>query len=290
MEPEENLFGDDSPKPQKKNNPKQGFAGGGAANQIPQGTKDNKTGSSRRNRKRVIETKIGSLSEAPPSLVANNHKLKYKSEGATVEEETDVVSLVAMVFKNTDGFPQASAISEENDDGDTEYKLKLVDTSRERIQQLTTQMKFRIKEGQGEAFYNIGYEDNGNPLGLNLDDLRQSLNSICHIANELRVELVVQRILRAQQGMVAEVSVREVRESVKFGIKLSLLGHSGSGKSSMVCSLAWGAPLGTGGRRQGTRPAQGPEPQARDADGHHIFPDQLRSITSSYPSTPRATF
>jgi len=28
-------------------------------------------------------------------------------------------------------------------------------------------MKFRVKEGLGEAYYRIGVEDNGRPLGLN---------------------------------------------------------------------------------------------------------------------------
>lgn len=49
----------------------------------------------------------------------------------------------------------------ESDYGDSEYKLKLIDTSIRRIQHLTTQMKFRLKEGQGNAYYFIGYDDNG---------------------------------------------------------------------------------------------------------------------------------
>lgn len=222
MEPQVNLFDDDSPRPKKKteNRP------------VEFGNKDTKTGSSRRNRKRMLDTKAGTLAEAPPSLVAQNHKLKFKNE--VHDEDTDVVALVAASHRSLATLPVAKPIGEEDDDGDTEYKLKLVDTSRERIQQLTTQMKFRIKEGQGEAFYKIGYEDNGNPLGLTADDLRQSLNSLCHIANDLKVELVVQRISQGKQGMVAEVSVREIRESVKFGIKISLMGASGSGKSSLV--------------------------------------------------------
>ena len=49
--------------------------------------------------------------------------------------------------------PKSTRVSEENDYGNIEYKLKLIDSSHERIQHLTTQMKFRIKEGDGEAFY-----------------------------------------------------------------------------------------------------------------------------------------
>lgn len=38
--------------------------------------------------------------------------------------------------------------------------------SEDRLDHLATQMKFRIKEGHGEAHYRIGVEDNGRPMGL----------------------------------------------------------------------------------------------------------------------------
>jgi GTPase len=32
-------------------------------------------------------------------------------------------------------------------------------------------MKFRVKEGSGEAYYRIGVEDNGKPTGLEKADM-----------------------------------------------------------------------------------------------------------------------
>ena len=226
-----NLFDDDSPKIIKKNPKRSEPPKPGEWPHL--GNKTNKIGNSKRNKKRLEDsTKPGHISDGQSCLVAKNHKLKFKGE--LTEEETDVTSLMTLVFHKETVFPIASTICEEDDDGDTEYKLKLVDTSRERIQQLTSQMKFRIKEGHGEAFYRIGYEDNGNPLGLSEANLEQSLNSLCHISNELRVEMVVQKILHGKSGMVAEVAVREIQECVKFGIKIILMGESGSGKSTLV--------------------------------------------------------
>ena len=69
-------------------------------------------------------------------------------------------------FNNFEKLLESSPISKENDYGDTEYKLKLIDTSYAWISHLITQMKFRLKEGSGEAFYFIGYEDNGDNLGI----------------------------------------------------------------------------------------------------------------------------
>lgn len=231
MDPPVSLFGDDSPKHKKKAEGGQGRPDRRYC-EATLGTKDNKIGNSRRNKKRMTDVKVGTLSDLQTSLVAANHKLKFKNE--LQEDETDVVSLVRLMYKDQSAFPTASTIIEEDDDGDTEYKLKLVDTSRERIQQLTTQMKYRIKEGNSEAYYKIGYEDNGNPLGLGQEDMTQSFNSLCHIASDLRVDLVVQKVLRGQQGMVAEVLVREIRESVNSGIKINLMGESASGKSTLV--------------------------------------------------------
>ena len=37
-------------------------------------------------------------------------------------------------------------------------------------------MKFRIEEGNGECYYEIGVEDNGNPLGISKEELEISVN------------------------------------------------------------------------------------------------------------------
>ena len=47
----------------------------------------------------------------------------------------------------------------EKDDGNIEYKLKLINLSPERINTLITQMKYRLNEGSGEAIYEIGIKD-----------------------------------------------------------------------------------------------------------------------------------
>lgn len=44
----------------------------------------------------------------------------------------------------------------EPEQGNIEYKLKLVNPSCQRFEHLVTQMKWRLKEGHGEAIYQIG--------------------------------------------------------------------------------------------------------------------------------------
>ena len=54
----------------------------------------------------------------------------------------------------------------EQDDGNVEYKLKLLDLSKNRIERLTSQMRYRCNEGGSECIYNLGVEDDGTMTGL----------------------------------------------------------------------------------------------------------------------------
>ena len=74
-------------------------------------------------------------------------------------------------------------LDQEDDYGNVEYKLKLVHPNQERIEQLTTQMKFRLQEGNGEAKYVIGVEDDGTPKGLSFQEMYRSLSIIFFIEN-----------------------------------------------------------------------------------------------------------
>ena len=44
----------------------------------------------------------------------------------------------------------------EPEQGNVEYKLKLINPSTQRFEHLVTQMKWRLQEGHGEAIYQIG--------------------------------------------------------------------------------------------------------------------------------------
>ena len=57
----------------------------------------------------------------------------------------------------------------EVEEGNIEYKRFILNLSPHRFEQLTSQMKWRLSEGQGEAIYYIGVEDDGSIYGLNID-------------------------------------------------------------------------------------------------------------------------
>ena len=61
-------------------------------------------------------------------------------------------------------------------------QLKLLNPSSSRFEHLVTQMKWRLREGRGEAIYEIGVADNGLLLGLSENDLTSSLNTLNRMA------------------------------------------------------------------------------------------------------------
>lgn len=67
------------------------------------------------------------------------------------------------------------------------FQLKLVKPTPSRFEHLVTQMKWRIREGKGEAIYEIGVEDNGMLVGLADEDLAESLNTLERMAKRLEI-------------------------------------------------------------------------------------------------------
>ena len=64
-----------------------------------------------------------------------------------------------------------------------EYKLKLLNPSVSRFEHLVTQMKWRLREGQGEAIYEIGVADNGLLRGLNDVEMDDSITTLKRMAD-----------------------------------------------------------------------------------------------------------
>lgn len=69
-------------------------------------------------------------------------------------------------------------------------QVKLVNPSASRLQHLITQMKWRLREGQGEAIYEIGVEDRGVMTGLTDSELEASMRTLTAMANALNASIV----------------------------------------------------------------------------------------------------
>ena len=71
-------------------------------------------------------------------------------------------------------------------------------------------MQWRLREGLGEAIYEIGVEDNGFLQGLTDYELDCSMATLRRMALQLNASLTVIREQKIQDRTVAEVLVRKV--------------------------------------------------------------------------------
>ncbi|CAD8172688.1 unnamed protein product [Paramecium octaurelia] len=157
------------------------------------------------------------------------------------EIQIDLQQYIDEQYSIQEDISKISCFKQESDFGHTEYKLRLVDPDPKRLTHLTTQMNFRLSEGNGMAYYKIGVEDSGNPLGLNKSDMLGSLKTLCLMAQSLKAELLVVGVNQGTNGKTCEVIVRKgLKDGINLDIRILLLGESGSGKTSLLGVLSTG--------------------------------------------------
>ena len=100
----------------------------------------------------------------------------------------------------------------ENDIGNIEYKLKLLKTEDTRIDELTTQLRFRLSEGNGECFYIIGVKDNGVLDGISENDFIESFDNLKKIAKKNNCSVnIISKTNVQNDKFVYEIHVREIK-------------------------------------------------------------------------------
>ncbi|XP_061889067.1 GTP-binding protein 2b isoform X1 [Entelurus aequoreus] len=135
----------------------------------------------------------------------------------------------------------------EAEEGNIEYKLKLVSPTQYRFEHLATQLKWRLQEGRGEAVYQIGVEDNGLLVGLSQADMEASIATLKKMADKVGADITVLREREvdyepdASTRRIAEVLVRKVPDDQQFlDLRVAVLGNVDSGKSTLLGVLTQG--------------------------------------------------
>ena len=130
----------------------------------------------------------------------------------------------------------------ENDEGNIEYKrhlwsneLKSFDTQYNiRFQQLITQMKYRLGEGNGIAVYYIGIEDDGSIYDITKEERHKSIIVIKKMV--LHINAVIDSII-FNKNYVKIV----IKDKLKLGTipekRILLLGDTESGKTTFLAYI-----------------------------------------------------
>jgi len=164
--------------------------------------------------------------------------------GSESEDEDWTGEFLANQFASKD----CQNLPPEPQSGNIEYKLKLVNPTKQRFEHLVTQMKWRLREGQGEAIYEIGVGDDGFCHGLTCEEMDASLETLSAMAKRLGASASVLRrrsveslVKKSDELSVAEVLVRKVPDDQQsIDLRVAVLGNADVGKSTLIGVLTQG--------------------------------------------------
>ncbi|CAK4165951.1 unnamed protein product [Aphanomyces euteiches] len=131
----------------------------------------------------------------------------------------------------------------EIEQGNVEYKLQLLNPSADRFQHLVTQLNWRLNEGHGYAYYELGVADDGLVIGMPPEDLEKSLNTLFRMCQVLSAKMHVQSFREGSQPSykAARVAVSRIAEThAKKQVRVSVIGDVDSGKSTLIGVLTRG--------------------------------------------------
>ncbi|EEY65086.1 GTP-binding protein, putative [Phytophthora infestans T30-4] len=134
-------------------------------------------------------------------------------------------------------------LPDEVEEGNVEYKQQLLEPSPDRLRQLTTQMHWRLNEGRGTAFYEVGVKDNGEVLGLAEDVMLRSLGTLARMCRVVNAEMSLSRFRAGRDTSHKAVRIqvtRVLQHSATKRLRVSLIGDFESGKSTLVGVLTRG--------------------------------------------------
>lgn len=104
---------------------------------------------------------------------------------------------------------EKTRLDPENEYGNVEYKLRLTDPTPERVERLVTQLKWRIREGHGEAILYLGVKDDGLFVGLTSEEIKLSLQTLEIMVTKIGAKMTVVNERIVESGQNNDISIRD---------------------------------------------------------------------------------
>lgn len=132
-------------------------------------------------------------------------------------------------------------LDQEIEEGNIEYKRCLINVDDKRREEFITQMLWRVKEGNGEAIYYLGVEDDGTFYNWNKTEIKQTLESFKKIVALAKLRIV--RITKnyyinnlEKKNYYLKVVIRENQKPLPEK-RIFIFGDSGIGKTTFLANL-----------------------------------------------------
>lgn len=189
----------------------------------------------------AVAPACGSATALAPSSMFMMDATTVHSEIRTVPRETTAGNFVRSdrvefcTEASTGSLDGVKRYPPEIEAGNCEYKLQLATCSEGRLGRLSSQLKWRLAEGGGEAVYVLGVEDDGNPLGISKVQMKESLKKLRFMAASVGCEIADVSMNKGFQGVTAEVRVRRQQVAeIPVEAQVLFLGASRVGKTTLV--------------------------------------------------------
>lgn len=114
--------------------------------------------------------------------------------------------------------PKAEILEPEIEEGNVEYKLKMNPQDSYRLEQLATQMQWRIEEGDGHAIYRLGVRNNGMKQGIGGKELEKSFDTLRMLCKKVGATMkVLSRTDGKEEGtFVFKIMVKQYKFDYNF--------------------------------------------------------------------------
>jgi len=98
-------------------------------------------------------------------------------------------------------------LPEEIEEGNIEYKLKIIPDNNSRLMSLSSQLRWRCNEGRGMAIYLLGISDKGRVLGITTDELDKSIHNLGIMIRENNYRILQQTISKIANKVWASIII-----------------------------------------------------------------------------------
>jgi len=127
----------------------------------------------------------------------------------------------------------------EVEDGNIEYKRFLINLDESRLEQLATQMKWRLAEGNNEAIYYLGVNDDGSLYQMSEQEKKETFNNFNLLVEKNKAEITSLNELKFNESTYFKVTIRKINPILPE-IRVLLMGDSESGKTTFLANLLLG--------------------------------------------------
>eukprot|EP01129_Flabellula_baltica_P009683 TRINITY_DN3996_c0_g1_i1.p1 TRINITY_DN3996_c0_g1~~TRINITY_DN3996_c0_g1_i1.p1 ORF type:complete len:539 (+),score=121.49 TRINITY_DN3996_c0_g1_i1:68-1684(+) len=113
------------------------------------------------------------------------------------------------------------------------FHLRFIDASPEDLDDIISQLKWELVEGNGETTVNVGYDDDGRFVGLDEADYRETVQCLQEVAKALSADVSVHCAFEQGGKLGSAVVLRRNGDSCS-DIRIAVCGNVDAGKSTLI--------------------------------------------------------